>query len=138
VREGRVAALVADQNARRGGIFVDFFGVPAATFRGPALFAVRTGAPLFVAVALRTSRHPQRYRVVLQEVTATRSGDPERDVARLTAAHTADLERWVRSAPEQYFWQHKRWKTRPSADAEAASHGLDSGDAQEPPPGRAV
>lgn len=119
----RVPALVADQNARRGGVFVDFFGHPAATYRGPALFSLRTGAPIFVGVCLRTSRHPQRYRVVLEPVSVEESGDLEADVARLTAAHTAVLERWVRRAPEQYFWPHKRWKTRPDGEASRTRRG---------------
>lgn len=113
---GRVAALVADQNARAGAVFVPFFGEPAATFRGPALFSLRRGAPLFLGVALRSSRRPQRYRVVLEEVSVTPTGALEDDVRRLTAAHTAALERHIRTAPEQYFWQHKRWKTRPAEE----------------------
>lgn len=110
---GRVPALVADQNARAGGVFVDYFGRPASTYRGPALFSLRTGAPLYLAVALATSRRPLRYRVVFEEVTIDPSGDTDEDVRRLTAAHVAALERWVRTAPGQYFWQHKRWKRRP-------------------------
>lgn len=118
LRRNRVPALVADQNARTAPVFVDFFGVPAATFRGPALFALRTGAPLVVGACLRVSRHPQRYRAVVEEVSIEPSGDLEDDVTRLTEAWTAVLERWVRHAPEQYFWQHKRWKTRPPASPE--------------------
>lgn len=113
LRRGRLAALVADQNVRRAGIFVDFFGVPAATARGPAVFALRTGAPLWAGAALRVPGRGTRYRVVLRPVQAELTGDHEEDVLRLTRAHTALLESWVREAPEQYFWQHKRWKTRP-------------------------
>jgi KDO2-lipid IV(A) lauroyltransferase len=115
LREGRVAALVADQNFRRGGVFVPFFGVAAATAKGPALFALRTGAPLFLAVSLREEGAPPRYRVDLRPVTVEPTGDLEADVRRLTEAYTAALEREVRAAPGQYFWQHKRWKTRPPA-----------------------
>lgn len=115
LRRGRVPALVADQNARHAPLFVDFFGEPAATFRGPALFALRTGAPLFLGICLRTSRHPQRYRVVLQEVSVPLTGHVEGDTARLTEAWVGLLETWIRKAPEQYFWQHQRWKTRPPA-----------------------
>ena len=121
LRSGRVPALVADQNARRESLFVPFFGRLAATFRGPALFALRTGAPLFVGLCLRSSRRPQRYRVVIRRVTAPVSGDLDQDVRRLTEAWVAALEEGVRSAPEQYFWQHKRWKKRPPAEAETES-----------------
>jgi KDO2-lipid IV(A) lauroyltransferase len=132
LRAGRLAALVADQNDRRGGLFVDFLGVAAATFRGPALFALRTGAPLFLGVALRRSRHPQRYRIVLEEVRVEPSGDLERDVERLTAAHADALARWVRAAPEQYFWQHRRWKTRPAQEGEGRDRGIAWPGGQEP------
>jgi len=111
---GRVAGFVGDQNAGHRGVFVDFFGVPASTARGAALFAVRRDAALFVGAALRRSPGaPARYDVRIAEVEVHRTGDTEEDVRRATAAHTAALERWVREAPEQYFWVHKRWKTRP-------------------------
>jgi KDO2-lipid IV(A) lauroyltransferase len=106
--------------------------VAAATFRGPALFALRTGAPLFLGVALRRSRHPQRYRIVLEEVRVEPSGDLERDVERLTAAHADALARWVRAAPEQYFWQHRRWKTRPAQEGEGRDRGIAWPGGQEP------
>lgn len=112
LRRGRLAALVADQNVLRAGIFVDFFGIPAATAKGPAIFALRTGAPLWAGAALRIPGHAGRYRVVMLPVRAELTGDQEEDILRLTRAHTALLEEWVREAPEQYFWQHNRWKTR--------------------------
>ena len=123
LRQGRLVALVADQNAREQGLFVPFFGVPAATFRGPALFALRADAPIFIGGCVREPGWPQRYRAWTRRIDFTPSGDLDADVARLTAAHTAALEQAVRQTPEQYFWQHKRWKTRPP---------------QEPPPVRPV
>ena len=42
--------------------------------------------------------------------TSTETGDREADVDRIVADYTAVLERWVRRAPEQYFWHHRRWK----------------------------
>jgi KDO2-lipid IV(A) lauroyltransferase len=113
LRARRVVAMVADQNARETGIFVPFFGVPAATFRGPALFALRAGAPIFLGTCIREPGWPQRYRARMVRIDFTASGDLEADVKRLTEVHTAALEQAVRQVPEQYFWQHKRWKTRP-------------------------
>jgi KDO2-lipid IV(A) lauroyltransferase len=120
LREGRVVALVADQNARDQGVFVPFFGVPAATFRGPALFALRSGAPIFVGACLREPGRPLRYRAFTRRIDFTPSGDLDTDIVRLTEAHTAVLEQAVRQAPEQYFWQHKRWKTRPPQEPRAS------------------
>ncbi len=110
---GRVAALLWDQNAHRNGIFVPFFGTPAATPRGPALFALRTGAPVFVGFAIREAGWRAEYVLRAERLEIERSGDLEVDVAQLASAYHAVLERAIRAHPEQYFWQHRRWKTRP-------------------------
>jgi KDO2-lipid IV(A) lauroyltransferase len=127
LKQGRVVALLGDQNVRRGGVFVPFFGRPAATARGVATFALRTGAPIFLGVAVHEAGRPHRYRGILQRIPVEPTGDAEVDIWRITAAHTAALERLVRRFPEQYFWQHKRWDTRPAG-----------GESPEPPPGGMV
>jgi Kdo2-lipid IVA lauroyltransferase/acyltransferase len=111
LRAGHAVAFVADQNAGRSGVFVPFFGRLASTHRGPALMALRTGAPMFLAVPRRVGDN--RYRMRLEEIVADRGGDQEAAVERITAAFTARLEAAIRAAPEQYMWQHRRWKTRP-------------------------
>ena len=113
LRRGRPAALLWDQNAHRGGIFVPFFGRAAATARGPALFAARAGVPVYFAVAIRDAGAESRYTVTFERLPFTPSGNADEDATALAAAYAAALERAVRSAPEQYFWQHRRWKTRP-------------------------
>lgn len=135
LREGHVVGFIADQDAREHGVFVPFLGRSASTFRGPALFALRTGAPIFVGACLREPGWPQRYRIVAERLPVEPSGDLEDDVLRLTRAHTRVLEAAVRQAPEQYFWQHKRWKTRPRG----APHGARGADGtQEPDPPASV
>lgn len=130
LRKGRVMALMADQNIRTRPVFVDFFGVPAATAKGPAVFALRTGAPVFLGVSLREPGWPARYRVLIERVPVARTGGLNADVLHLTRAHVALLEDHVRSAPEQYFWLHRRWKTRPPEVSDALG--------QEPPSEAAV
>jgi KDO2-lipid IV(A) lauroyltransferase len=112
LREGRVLGFVSDQDARSGGVFVPFFGRAASTHRGPALLALRTGAPMFAATGLRTP--DGTYDCRIHPILAVREGQPDDAVARLTAAYTAVFEDAIRLAPEQYLWQHRRWKTRPS------------------------
>jgi len=113
LRAGRVLGFVADQDAREGGVFVPFFGRLASTARGPALFALRAGAPVFVGACLRVPGPRARYRVTVERVQPPQTGTVQGDVLELTRAHVAVLESAVENAPEQYFWQHKRWKTRP-------------------------
>lgn len=121
LREGRVVGFVADQDARRSGVFVPFFGRPASTHRGPALFAIRSGAPLFLGVAPRGTDDAYHCRV--HEIEVDRSGPLEEAIVRLTAAFTRKLEDEIRLAPEQYFWLHRRWKTRPVEGPQGAAAG---------------
>lgn len=107
---GDLLAVVADQDARGKGIFVPFFGRQASTYRGAALLALRANAPLFVGYARRGA---DGYIGRIEEIDVPRSGEPEEVVHRMTAAFTARLEAAIRDAPEQYFWQHRRWKTAP-------------------------
>jgi Kdo2-lipid IVA lauroyltransferase/acyltransferase len=118
---GRVTALLGDQNAGDHGVFLPFFGRPASTPRGPAVFALRTGAPVFVGFALRDPGWEQTYTLRAQRLEYEATGDLGADVGRLLSAYHTVLEGAIRSAPDQYFWQHKRWKTRPPE--EQASKG---------------
>jgi len=116
LRAGRVVAMLADQNAHSGGIFVPFFGKLASTARGPAVFALRAGAPIFLGIPLRDPGWKQEYTVELRRIDFQPSGRLDADVQALTAVHTAALEQAIGEAPEQYFWQHKRWKKRPEGE----------------------
>ena len=113
LRANAVVGIVGDQDARRSGIFVPFFGRPASTHRGPALFALRMGAPVFSCIARRLPGGDVRYEVRGERVEFERTGDLDRDVNALTAQLALRLEKEIRIAPEQYFWFHKRWKTQP-------------------------
>ncbi len=113
LHEGRVVAFLVDQGTLGlASTWVPFFGRPAKTPRGPAVFALRLGAPVVFGAALR--RPDGRFRLGFERVPVTPAGDRERDVDAIVAAYTATLERWVRLAPEQYFWQHRRWKHQPA------------------------
>ncbi|MBD0321517.1 MAG: lysophospholipid acyltransferase family protein, partial [Gemmatimonadetes bacterium] len=113
LRKGGIVGIVGDQDARRAGIFVPFFGRPASTHRGPALFALKLRAPVFACVARRLPGGPARYRVSGRQIVTERTGELETDVRELTTALAARLEAEIREAPEQYFWFHRRWKSKP-------------------------
>jgi KDO2-lipid IV(A) lauroyltransferase len=119
---GRVVALLGDQHAHGGGMLVPFFGRPAATVRGPARFAARTGAPVWIAFATRDAGSAQRYTVTFEPLPFLATGHPEDDAAKLMSAYARELEEAVRAAPEQYFWHHRRWKGQPGEE-EPASEG---------------
>ena len=115
LKRNRVVAMLSDQDAGPAGVFVPFFGRPASTPRGPALFHLKTGAPVVYGAAVRDG--DGRYCVTLEELSfGNLSGDRLRDSGRIMAQVTARLESDVRLNPEQWFWLHRRWKTRPAPD----------------------
>ncbi len=125
LREPRAVAVVADQNAPTGDLFVEFFGTPAASERGPSLLAGRTGASVVVAIVHRRPGAPARYRLSFHPLDEA----PGEDGVAFTRAYFAALEEAIREAPEQYFWFHRRWKRTPPPAEESG---------EEPGPARAV
>jgi Kdo2-lipid IVA lauroyltransferase/acyltransferase len=115
LRARRWIAMLADQDARRAGTFVPFFGRPTSTAAGPAELSLRTGAPIVMGFVTR--RLDGRLELDVEAPLEGAGATPE--AARdLTARHTARLEAWVRRQPAQWFWLHRRWKTPPPAAAE--------------------
>lgn len=114
LRMNACVALVADQDAGRRGIFVDFFGMSASTPPGPAELCVRTGAPLVLGYLVRHGNGSYEGHM-MPPIDPPASGDDATDVRTLTQLHAAALESWIRERPEQWLWTHRRWKTRPPA-----------------------
>ena len=110
LRKGQALGLAADQNAGRGAVFVDFFGKTAATQPGPAKLALKYGAPMLIGAAIRTG--PGQFKVLSQQVEI----HADDTVKTLTERHVKILESFIRQYPEQYFWLHRRWKTRPPGE----------------------
>lgn len=111
-KAGHAVAFVADQGVLGlASTFVPFFGRPAKTPRGPAVFAMRFRLPTFFVAAVREPSG--RYRCVVTPVEIPDTGDREADVDAVVARYTAILESWVRRYPGQYFWHHRRWKRQP-------------------------
>lgn len=113
LRENRAIAFVSDHDALGlASTFVPFFGRPAKTPRGPAVFALRFEVPtVFVAVVRQPSG---RYAILIEPVEVARTGDREVDIDAIVLRYTQILERLVRAYPEQYFWQHRRWRRQPA------------------------
>ena len=103
-------AFVMDQHAGgRDGISVDFFGLPAYTFRSLAIIALQTGAPVVPCAAYRDrdGKHVLRFDDALPAIW---HDDPDEAIRLNTRAYNEALERMVLRHPEQWFWMHNRWK----------------------------
>ncbi|WP_373049469.1 lysophospholipid acyltransferase family protein [Vulgatibacter sp.] len=119
LRAGEILAVMIDQNMiPRRAIFAPFFGKLAATTPAPAIFAHRTGAPVFLALMHRLPGG--RHRVTVEgPIPFEHTGDRDADVAAFTAKLNRELERHVRAEPASWYWVHRRWKTRPPEETAA-------------------
>ena len=105
LHQKEILGLVSDQDAKRKGVFVNFFNKPASTHKGAALFHQRTNAPMIFGVCLQT--HFNEYKIKITAIEPK-----ENTVKTITQSYTSALEILVKKYPEQYFWFHKRWKTK--------------------------
>jgi KDO2-lipid IV(A) lauroyltransferase len=115
LKNGETLGILVDLNALdREAMFVDFFGVKAATTFAVAKLALRTGAPV-VPVFSPWDKKLKKFTVMIGEpLKFDRTGDEEEDTLRATQLLTNVVEDWIRRYPDQWLWVHRRWKTRPA------------------------
>lgn len=118
LRQNQVVGILMDQNAGDDGLFVDFFGHPASTAAGPAAFALRTDAAALPTFGWRNPDDSHTL-TIGEPIPLVRTGDHQQDLLANTARFTALIEQAIREHPEQWFWLHKRWKSRPRDEAAA-------------------
>jgi KDO2-lipid IV(A) lauroyltransferase len=115
LKKGKVLGFLADQDAKANGVFVDFMGVPASTPQGPAVFAVRAGAPVVPVFIVRQARKGHRILVsppLYAEDNAGSNGN-ETQILELTRQMTQAMEDRIRRYPDQWWWFQRRWITEP-------------------------
>jgi KDO2-lipid IV(A) lauroyltransferase len=111
--EGGNLGAVFDQDAGPKGVFVDFFGRPASTFKSIALLSLQHNAPILVLGCVRTGAPLEHTMFMEEEIMPEDYKDDPAAVRTITQRYTAALERMVRRCPDQYFWLHRRWKSQP-------------------------
>jgi len=122
LKEKRIVLLLGDQSGSRESLFIPFFGHWAATHRGAAAFALKSGSPIVMYFMLRGP--DGRSEIVCEEVDyADITAFTEEHVLELTRRHTAVLERYIRSYPDHWLWMHKRWKHTAYYEARLAQRG---------------
>lgn len=116
LRAKKPMGLVSDQDARGEGIFLDFMGKQASTHTGPAVLAYLGKARLVFMCGIFLGKG--KYRIYSKTIYKFKgksdflsSGDAAQ---KLTELWVKELEAQIQQYPEQYFWVHRRWKTRPA------------------------
>jgi len=116
LKSAGAAGILMDQNTSlQEGLFVDFFGIPAATSTGMALLALRTGAPVLPGYLspMQNGRYTIKF---LPPVDIVRTGDRDQDLKANTKRFNEILEQIIREQPESWLWGHKRWKYQPEGN----------------------
>jgi KDO2-lipid IV(A) lauroyltransferase len=110
---GATLCFIADQDAGKKGIFVDFFGRKASTYKSIGLLAIGNNLPIVVGYSRRIDNR------FYFEIGANRIIFPEewqdkdKPLEWITAEYTKAIEEFVREEPSQYWWLHRRWKHQP-------------------------
>ena len=113
-------AFVADQNAGSKGIFVNFFGRKASTYKSIGLLAMQYETPVIIGYSRRLNDE-FKFAIGAQDIIYPQDWKAQDDPLRyITQRYTRALEDIVRQDPGQYWWVHRRWKTRPKGEAAEA------------------
>jgi KDO2-lipid IV(A) lauroyltransferase len=119
--QGGAVGLVGDQDAGQRGLYVDFLGRPASTFKSIALLSLEFQAPILVLGAARLA-DPMQYRIYVEDVILPEEyADHPDPVRAITQRYSDALARMVLRHPEQYFWLHRRWKHQPKVRQKQAA-----------------
>jgi len=126
IEQGSTLGFIADQDAGRKGVFVDFFGRKASTYKSIGLLAITYNLPIAVGYSRRIG---DRF---FFEIAMTRIifphewADQEDPLTWVTAEYTKAIEAFVREDPTQYWWLHRRWKTRPKEELQEVEAAVPS------------
>jgi len=120
IQAGGAVGFVADQNAGSKGMFVEFFGRKASTYKSIGLLAMQYETPVVIGYARRVDDQ-FKFVVGAQDIIYPEDWKDQPDPLRyITQRYTKAIESLIRTDPGQYWWVHRRWKTRPKGEAAEA------------------
>ena len=106
IKDGASPCFLADLRDDNGP-FVPFFGQPARSTVFPALLARRTGVPLYAGAAFR--RPGGRFSIRIMPISMPQTDNSAADALSATKALQRQFEAFIREAPEQWMWAHRKW-----------------------------
>jgi KDO2-lipid IV(A) lauroyltransferase len=114
-KEGTVG-IIADQDAGKKGLFVDFFGRKASTYKSIGLLAMEFNVPIVIGYARRLGNR-YNFEIGTSDIIYPKDwADQDNPLHYITQRYTTAIETFIRDAPGQYLWVHRRWKTRPKGE----------------------
>jgi len=115
IRHGQFIYYLPDMDfGRKGAEFVPFFGIPAATLTATAQLARSFKLPVLPVLS---TWNPQTGHYLAEVLPPMTDFPGQASLLEATERLNRDLETWVRRNPSQYYWVHRRFKTRPAGEA---------------------
>jgi KDO2-lipid IV(A) lauroyltransferase len=119
--DGTTLGFIADQDAGRKGVFVDFFGRKASTYKSIGLLAITNNIPIGVGYSRRID-NKFYFEIGINPIIFPQEwADKDDPLKWVTAEYTMAIEQFVRAEPSQYWWLHRRWKHRPGKEQKAVT-----------------
>lgn len=112
LKNNEIIGMIADQDGGEKGVFVDFFGRPASTVPSPVIFTMRSGTHLIPLFDIR-QKNNHHHIIIETPYQLTTTSDIKKDIVDNTQELTKKLESYIRQYPDQWFWLHNRWATKP-------------------------
>lgn len=117
LKEGKAVGVLIDNDSTRvRGVHIPAFGRLSNTPIGQTIMALRTGAALLPMACLRAEDN--RYKIIIKPEISFDKDLPEQEcIYQATLKCTKALEGIIRAYPDQWAWNHNRWRTRPKNTA---------------------
>ena len=116
--KGSTLGFIADQDAGKKGIFVDFFGRKASTYKSIGLLALTYNLPIVVGCSRRVGNQ-FFFEIEATYIFPQEWADKDDPLQWITAEYTKEIENFIRKDPTQYWWLHRRWKHRPKNEIQS-------------------
>lgn len=112
LRNNEIVGMLVDQDAGKTGILTDLFNKPASWNRGVMQFALRTGCKILPGFAHKKGGAKIKF-VTHKPIVFPEHGTEEDKIKEGFRQYAAILEESIRKSPDQWLWQHRRWKSSP-------------------------
>lgn len=116
IKKGAALGFIADQDAGRKGVFVNFFGRKASTYKSIGLLAITYDTPIVVGYSRRID-NKFYFEIAVNRIIFPEQWKEKKDpLSWVTLEYTRAIEDFIRQDPSQYWWLHRRWKHRPKEE----------------------
>lgn len=108
MKRNEVLAIMGDKDYTSTGVNVGFFGSEAIMPKGPALFSLKTGAPIVFSVMVREKN--DRFTLILEKpIIYEAKGDTQSDMKNLMRMYLSSFEKYIKAYPDQWYAFNRIW-----------------------------